>query len=575
MNENVLPPELERLLAEQGLFQNKYRLKSRLGEGSFATVIQAEHETMGRDVALKFLRPDVLKAHPEVGKRFLLEVKLASRLSSPHTVTIFDFGETKDGLPFMVLEYVDGKTLDYAIEKYGALGLKRSMRITLQILDSLEEAHANNIIHRDLKPANIMVGKPQRHRRIHAKVLDFGVAKLLNADKVKTESGRQSTQFIGTPRYMSPEQILGQKISAASDLYSLGLIFYEMCTGEDSIEEDSVAQVAQFHLDDAPLPLKKLKELPLPLQEIIRRATARKVENRFPDAKTFRAAIDEILEKRKRRKEPIPLASSPDNAPQNQTDSGVSRRTSDVFSGKGYLESPEEPEETTPGTSSSRGGNRPLTPGPRAPLRQPSSAGRSRSKSRSGSRASSQGSTRLKSSELDLDLDSVEEQQRERHQRRRRSEKREKSLEAHHSRQYLRLWVGSLAALMVSGYLGFSIVGGALGMLATPMRFVAALLPLGLALLWSIFSPNPYRDLARKRMVPWAKRAAIMVVISVLVLMVTIPETARDSLRSDALWFVDTWPDGLHMNWFASLTESICDATSWLMHQAVRWVPWA
>ncbi len=574
MNENVLPPELERLLAEQGLFQDKYRLKRRLGEGSFASVIQAEHETMGRDVALKFLRPDVLKAHPEVGKRFLLEVKLASRLSSPHTVTIFDFGETEDGLPFMVLEYVDGKTLDYAIEKYGALGLKRSMRITLQILDSLEEAHANKIIHRDLKPANIMVGKPQRHRRIHAKVLDFGVAKLLSADKVKTESGRQSTQFIGTPRYMSPEQILGQKISAASDLYSLGLIFYEMCTGEDSIEEDSVAQVAQFHLDDAPLPLKKLKELPLPLQEIIRRATARKVENRFPNAKSFRTALNDILEKRKRRKEAIAPPSSPGKA-QKQTDSGVSRRTSDVFSGKGYLESPEESEETTPRTSSSRGGNRPRTPGPRAPLRQSSSVGRARSKSRSGSRSSSQVPARTKSSELDLDLDSVEKQQRERHQRRRRSEKREKSLEAHHSRQYLRLWVGSLAALMVSGYLGFSIVGGALGMLATPMRIFAALLPLGLALLWSIFSPNPYRDLARKRMVPWAKRAVIMVVISVLVLMVTIPETARDSLRSDALWFVETWPDGLYINWFASLTESICDATSWLMHQAVRWVPWA
>src|SRR5690554_6167998 len=125
------------------LFEGKYRIVRPLGEGSFATVVHARHEVMDRDVALKFLRPEVMAAHPEVAERFMNEVRVASRLKDPHTVGIFDFGKTSENIPYMVLEYVDGRTLDKVIESRGAMGKRRSMECCLQILASLEEAHAH------------------------------------------------------------------------------------------------------------------------------------------------------------------------------------------------------------------------------------------------------------------------------------------------------------------------------------------------------------------------------------------------------------------------------------------------
>ncbi len=541
MSQTDLPPKLAEILAAQGLFQDKYRLKRRLGEGSFAFVIQAKHEAMGRDVALKFLRPDVVKAHPEVSKRFLLEVKLASRLTSPNTVTIFDFGETDEEIPFMVLEYVKGKTLDHAIEKYGALGLKRSLRIAMQILDSLEEAHALHIIHRDLKPANIIVGRAPTTGKVTAKVLDFGVAKLVEKaeGEAHTKSGRQSTQFIGTPRYMSPEQILGQKVSAASDLYSLGLILYEMATGEDCIAEESVGDVARIHLEDGPLPLRSLDELPTPLQEVILRATSRHPEDRYPDAARFREALERVIEEGKSRSQQATRKPSAPKRPKRFTPS-----KSDVFSGKGYVALPEDSEAgvvRTPSSAAS-GPQKTLSSGPQRTL----SSGPQRTISAGLGEEEEPSARPRRPKRLTLDMELARSVDAKRRQAVRQDLQERQRAEKQEVRKVRwPLWLGSVVGLLISGYLGVVWIGGAFGMLATPMRVGAALLPLLFGLLWAVFSQNAYPDLLRRRIAPWAKRSAMMILISVVFIGLVMPGAAEASLKAETLWFLELVPEDL------------------------------
>ncbi len=571
MTQTSLPPSLQKLSKEGGLFEGKYKLLRPLGEGSFASVLHARHEAMDRDVALKFLRTDVIKAHPEAAERFLMEVRLSSRLTSPHTVTIFDFGQTSEQIPFMVMEYVEGRPLDYAIDKYGSLGLKRSIRITLQILDSLEEAHSHRIIHRDLKPANIMVGKGMKKKKsgVHTKVLDFGVAKLVEQaeEKLKTEQGRQSTQFIGTPRYMSPEQILGQEVSPASDLYSLGLIFFEMCTGEESIPQENVAEVAQAHLAEERLALKGLDALPTVLGDIILTATARHARDRFSDVEQFRNALESALEKGKQKhKKAVSVAD--ESMKKKAVDQEPTPSKSDVFSGAGYIALPDE-EELEDVSSTPGGVAKGRLPSP-APTRKKEKKHR-----RKSSGASSGRKAQKSSGNLDLDMDSVQEQKRDRARKRRKMYHQKARQKRQDSSGAMQRWAGSVAVVLVAGFICFVIVGGALSLLATPMRWAMAVLPVGLAFVWAQFSENAYRDTARRIMIPWAKRTVTMVMVSILILTIVMPAEAGQSLENDALWFMAGWPDALQMEWLATSVQWICDLAAWVMGHVSSLVPWS
>ncbi len=597
MSENVLPPSVVPLLKAGELFEGKYRLLRLVGQGSFASVVHARHEAMDRDVALKFLRPDVLKSHPEVGERFLREVRLASRLSNPRTVTIFDFGETDEEIPYMVLEYVDGRPLDYALEKYGALGLKRSIRLTLQILESLDEAHDHRIIHRDLKPANIMVAKRGGKKGVDVKVLDFGVAKLVeqSEDGIKSESGRQSTQFIGTPRYMSPEQILGEEVSAASDLYSLGLIFYEMCTGEESVPNENVAKVAQLHLSEEPLDLASIDSVPAPLRKVIRKATERHASHRYQEAAQFREALEDALEiGRSRHRSAKSVASATGSPGDDESALQKEERPSGVFSGQGYLAPPDDEElakavsTTGPGVadngarpgkrgSSSGGADRPPTPGAKKQRRPRSSKGKAEH-SGGERRAPSPVASVDSKGELELDAESLRAHQRERTERRRAMQKRQLEQRRQQSLLFGPLfWKGLLASVGIAtaGALGFIIVGGALELMAWPMRFGFALLPVGLALLWVLFSPSSYPDFMRRVMVPFARRAWASVALSLVVLTLVMPAEAAQSLRGDGLWFMAGWPEGVQTGVFASITQSICNTAAWVMEFVSAVVPWS
>jgi serine/threonine protein kinase len=283
---------LKNILKAGKLFEGKYRIMRPLGAGSFAIVVHARHEVMERDVALKFLKPKVVESNPEVSERFIREVKIASKLKHPNVVTIFDFGTADDDLYYMVQEYVAGTTLDAVLTNQGAMPPERVVHIAAQVLDCLKEAHSLGIIHRDLKPANIMLTS-QSDDEDFVKILDFGVAKLLDPEDAKSGGGasRQSTKFIGTPIYMSPEQILGREVQAASDLYSVGLILYEMATGQAPIQADRVAEVVQQHLSDEPLAFPRLHLLPENLATVILRATSRHPKDRYRTAEAFRLAI--------------------------------------------------------------------------------------------------------------------------------------------------------------------------------------------------------------------------------------------------------------------------------------------
>lgn len=339
--------QLKRILRAGNMFEGKYRILRPLGAGSFAVVVHARHEVMGRDVALKFLKPKVVAQNPEVSERFITEVQIASKLKHPNVVTIFDFGKTEDGIYYMVQEFIDGLTLDEVIDSVpnGVLPMARVLDIMRQVLSCLHTAHELNIIHRDLKPSNLM--SVQRKGKEVIKVLDFGVAKMLEQGH-RGADARQSTKFIGTPIYMAPEQILGLAVGPASDLYSVGLMFYEMLTGEAPIEAQQVAEVVQQHLDEFPFAFRSLSRLPKHLQRAILKATNRYPEQRFTYARDFSSALDPSTASNPEPAQQAPapkktetffginIKDEPEPEPENTTGD------LDAFLGRNYIPMPEE-----------------------------------------------------------------------------------------------------------------------------------------------------------------------------------------------------------------------------------------
>src|SRR5262249_43238526 len=221
----------------------KYRITGRLGTGGMCDVYEAEHIFIGKRVAIKVLRPQ-FAADPSTSFRFEQEARAASRIHHPNAINVMDVGTTDRGSPFIVMEFVAGETLDRVIRSQGPFGPERAGNILRQAAGALEAAHSAGIIHRDIKPQNIILSSV--HGQDWIKGGDFGVSKALE-DCDGGASITRANFIVGTPRYMSPEQCENTRIDARSDVYSLGVVVYEMLAGVPPFEDDSLARLLVRH----------------------------------------------------------------------------------------------------------------------------------------------------------------------------------------------------------------------------------------------------------------------------------------------------------------------------------------
>jgi beta-lactam-binding protein with PASTA domain/predicted Ser/Thr protein kinase len=261
----------------------RYRIGERIGGGGMALVYRAEDLQLGRDVAVKVLRGQ-FGSDEEFVRRFRREAQNAASLSHPNVVQIYDVGRDEEHY-FIVMELVEGKTLKALIQQQGPLPIREAVRIAVEILAALEHAHTHRIVHRDIKPHNILIAKDGR-----VKVTDFGIARATTTDTV-TNTG----SIMGSAHYFSPEQANGQPTGEKSDIYSMGVVLYEMVTGTLPFQGDSPITVALKHIRERPAPPSHLNgEVPVELDAIIMRALEKEPADRFPSAAAMREALEQF-----------------------------------------------------------------------------------------------------------------------------------------------------------------------------------------------------------------------------------------------------------------------------------------
>jgi serine/threonine protein kinase len=263
------------------LLAGKYRIDSLLNEGGMGSVYKGTHVMMDKTVAVKVLRPS-LAADEKIVARFSREARAASRISHPNAISVTDIGEDENGIVFLVMEYLSGQTLKQLIRDEGPLPLPRIVEITRQIGDALAAAHAQGVVHRDLKSDNIMLLDTTTVGD-HAKVLDFGIAKINEPDGEFDGGLTAPNLVIGTPQYMSPEQCSqDSEIDHRSDIYSLGVILYEMLVGHVPFSGDSATMVMMKHLQEpVPSVLEERNDVPPPISRVVARAMAKVPGNRY------------------------------------------------------------------------------------------------------------------------------------------------------------------------------------------------------------------------------------------------------------------------------------------------------
>ena len=268
----------------------KYLIEQLIKRGGMGAVYRGKHVMMDKTVAIKVLRP-ALAGDDVIVARFSREAKAASRISHPHAVSVTDFGEAENGVVFLVMEYLDGRTLKDIIRSVGPMPLDRAAEITRQVSGALDAAHQQGVVHRDLKSDNIMLS--QTNGGDWAKVLDFGIAKIQQPEGVRDHDITAPNLVIGTPLYMSPEQCSHTSpIDARSDVYSLGVIIYEMLSGRVPFTGDSPTVIMMKQVQDPPPSILDARpDLPASVDELIERALAKQPDDRFQTAGELSTAL--------------------------------------------------------------------------------------------------------------------------------------------------------------------------------------------------------------------------------------------------------------------------------------------
>ncbi|MCA9576924.1 MAG: serine/threonine protein kinase [Sandaracinaceae bacterium] len=260
--------------------------------GGMGTVYRATQIGLGRPVALKVLRQHSSWDRDTV-QRFHREAKTMSLLVHPNTVRVIEFGETTDGLLFLAMEYLEGRTLSQAIRER-ELGVPDAVHIAAQILSSLKEAHDKGVIHRDLKPDNIFLAEDPTSDEPMVKVLDFGIAKVVGAELSFDALETQAGTVFGTPKYMSPEQAQGHELDGRSDLYAVGALLYAMLTGSPPFDDADAVVVMAHHIREKVVsPRERVPDAPIPpaLDRVVMKALAKQPQQRYKDASEFLDAL--------------------------------------------------------------------------------------------------------------------------------------------------------------------------------------------------------------------------------------------------------------------------------------------
>jgi len=268
------------------MIAGRYELEELVANGGMARVFKAKDAALERHVALKILQPRFGDDHEHVA-RFRREARIVAQLSHPNVVTVIDRGEA-DGHQYIVFEFVEGETLKDLIERKGPLPTRRALEIALEVADGLAYAHHNGLVHRDVKPQNVLL---TRHGQ--AKVTDFGIARSLDVEHGVTQTGT----VLGTSNYLSPEQASGKQVTPATDVYSLGVVLYELLAGEVPFHGNNLVAMAMQHLHDPPANLLHIRrDLPPRLVAAVERALAKDPADRFATMDAFAAELRRCLD---------------------------------------------------------------------------------------------------------------------------------------------------------------------------------------------------------------------------------------------------------------------------------------
>jgi serine/threonine-protein kinase len=295
---------------------NQFRILEKIGSGGMGSVYKAEQPDMRRFVAVKILHPRYL-SRPDLVSRFRREARAMSHLQHPNTAKVYLYGQLDDGACYFVMEYLAGRNLAQTVRAEGPMSPERAIAIMSQVCGALAEAHAQGIVHRDLKPENIFLTNLGGIAD-YPKVLDFGLAKVTEREMrpgslILTQEG----MVFGTPEFMSPEQARGEKLDGRSDIYSLGIILFELLTGKLPFDAAQPMEFIQRHIKDAPMTLQQRapsRSFPPGLSEAIDKALAKKPQDRFQTANELAQALRDVIA-RPQPSTPPPAASVPPAQP--------------------------------------------------------------------------------------------------------------------------------------------------------------------------------------------------------------------------------------------------------------------